>query len=148
MNTIEINEYFKHCPNYKGTYARDQIKPRLSKCTGIIINTDKCEEPGEHWVAIYLGADGIAIYFDSFGLPPLHQEIQDYINYISPLGYYHNTVTLQSIYQDTCGMYCIYFLTFMFTYKDYRRFLQIFCNHPHVNDVLAKLLYKFSSSLI
>ena len=147
MDTLQINNHFHNCSRYLGTFARDQNKPMLIKNSGIIINTDKWNEPGEHWVAIYLDSNGVAIYFDSFGLPPIHEEIVNYLKEISPRGFYHNTITLQSIYQDTCGMYCIYFLSFMFTYKDYHKFLRIFNNHPHINDIVTKLLYKFSKNL-
>ena len=35
-----------------------------------VCNTDDGDEPGEHWIALYLDADGRGDYFCSYGLPP------------------------------------------------------------------------------
>jgi hypothetical protein len=52
MNTFEINNYLKNFPQFKGTYPRDML-PKINHLpSGIVINTDPSNKPGEHWVAM------------------------------------------------------------------------------------------------
>ena len=140
MNSREINELFENTKQFKGVYPRDGLNFKLNKYTGCIINTDRHNEPGEHWVAVYMG--DIPIYFDSFGLPPMFDEFVNFLDNQSPIGWLHNTIPFQSIYQDTCGMHCLFFLTCMFKYNDFNIFMNIFNKSKHENDILAKILYK------
>ena len=100
----------------------------------MIVNTDACYKPGTHWVAIYLDKGGIGEYFDSFGLPPLHNEIIWSLRENCPLGYSHNPLTLQGVTSDTCGKYCIAYPKLRL--KGYRKeiILNLFCQHPLHND--------------
>lgn len=50
---------------FKGVFASDQI-PQLKNTEMAIVNLDKSNEPGSHWVAIYKSNNNIWIY-DSFG---------------------------------------------------------------------------------
>jgi hypothetical protein len=139
MNTIEIYNYLKGYNQFIGVFPRDQIPENIPINSGLIINTDKAKDPGEHWVSIYLDND-VAVYFDSFGLIPMHREIIIFLNKISPNGWYHNTIPFQSINADTCGMYCVYFLVNYFKTRNFNNFIKIF-SHAN-NDSLAKLIYK------
>jgi hypothetical protein len=58
MNTLEINRYLKKFPQFKGTYPRDMLPTinRLPAC--VVINTDPSNEPGEHWVAVFIDRNG------------------------------------------------------------------------------------------
>ena len=143
MNTFEVRDYMQFFKTFKDVFPRDRLPESLNIKCGIIINTDKAEDPGEHWVSIYKNQKGFVIYFDSFGLPPFHTEIIKFINKISPIGWFYNTITFQSVYQDTCGMYCVFFLTCMLRHGDFNYFRAIFNSKPNLNDVLAKIIYKY-----
>jgi hypothetical protein len=143
MNTLEINNYMKNHKNFLGTFPCDKLNFHLPKFCGIIVNTDKSDEPGEHWVAIYRG--DCAIYFDSFGLAPMQEEIIHYLDTVSPNGWVHNTIPFQSIYQDTCGMHCIYFLISMLKFNSFSEYCELFNDTTHNNDIMSKLLYKCTS---
>lgn len=147
MNTYEINRYLANYIQFFGTYPRDMLPRALARGGGIVVNTDKSTNPGLHWVAIYLSSDGYAVYFDSFGLPPMHIEIIKFLNDISPIGWFHNAITFQSLYTDTCGMYCVYFLANFFNGKDFELFRSIFNHSTKINDRLAKILYKYPDLL-
>ena len=56
---------------FRGVYPIDLLPKRQQ---GVyVINLDKHDEPGSHWVAVY--DDGkIGEYFDSYGLPPKYLE--------------------------------------------------------------------------
>ncbi len=147
MDTIRINQYLSRYKNYLGTYARDRLTNiRMTDNTGIIINTDKYEDPGEHWVSIYL--NGKAIYFDSFGMAPRHDEIIEFLYRISPDGWYYNRKVVQSIWEDTCGLHCMNFLCCMFETQDFNQFLEAFDNPTQINDHLTRKLYKMTSPML
>ncbi len=148
MDTLQIIKYMRKFSKFKGVYPRDMLPSSLSSDRGLVINTDKSTEPGEHWVAIYKYKNGSTVYFDSFGLPPLHIEILQFLNKIAPLGWYHNTITFQSAYQDSCGLHCIFFLTCMFKYEDFTEFQNVFNSKPDFNDILAKIIYKVQENKI
>ena len=50
-----------------------------------------------------------AIYFDSYGLPPLKDLVLPFIQNNS-LGRIENTQMLQDVMSEVCGLYCIYVL--------------------------------------
>ena len=142
MNTRDINKYLNKYIEFFGTYPKDILPKALARSGGVVINTDTSKGPGEHWVAVYLSSSGIAEYFDSFGQPPMHKEIIEFLDNISPKGWYYNPVTFQSLYTNTCGMYCVYYLANRFNGGDYDVFRAIFNHSEELNDRLTKILYK------
>ena len=62
---------------FGGVYPRDLL-PRTLDGKAIVINTDPHDQPGAHWVCVYLNSP-VVEYFDSYGLPPMHRDIQDFI---------------------------------------------------------------------
>ena len=116
MNTRDIHkilaaDMFVHRFNFK-VLARDQLPTHIdrTKPAAFIINTDPSDRPGLHWVGLYFDGLGHFEYVDSFGLPPLHDEIETLIahNTTQPLTY--NTRGLQDILSNTCGLYVLYFI--------------------------------------
>jgi len=140
MNTTEIDNYFKYCSRYYGTYPRDILPQYIPNDSGIIINTDKSTQSGEHWVAVYKSTNGIPVYFDSFGLIPTRPEIVKFIKDNTSMGWFYNAINFQSIFSDTCGLYCIYFLTNYFNGGSFETFRAVFNFRPDLNDRLAKML--------
>jgi hypothetical protein len=62
--------------NFKGIFMRDELKGRTSENECFILNHDISSNNGTHWTCLFV-KNGIAFYFDSFGLdPPL--EILNY----------------------------------------------------------------------
>ncbi len=58
---------------FKGVYAIDEIdKIPVSNKMGVILNLDKSNQPGSHWVALYIDADKdkSVEYYDSFAEDP------------------------------------------------------------------------------
>ena len=81
-------------------------KPLQAKA--FIVNTDLAIDPGQHWLALYF-KENKAIYFDSYGLPPLKDHILPFIQNNS-LGWIENTQMLQDVTSEVCGLNCIYVL--------------------------------------
>lgn len=51
---------------YHGTYASDQI-PKLKPMQSCILNLDKGNQPGSHWIAVARGRKNQCYVYDSFG---------------------------------------------------------------------------------
>ena len=67
MDENEINALLKNTPGYLGTYARDELNNlKISHYpTYIIVNLDKREQSGSHWIAIAMCPKDVYIC-DSF----------------------------------------------------------------------------------
>jgi hypothetical protein len=111
MDTTTINKLLKNSKRFIGAYPRDMIPHNIKeRPAGIIVNTDTSEKPGEHWIAIIIEKNGSGEYFDSYGLPPLHDDLHLYLNKMCPLGWGYNPITLQCLTCITCGHYCVFYV--------------------------------------
>ena len=91
-------------PYFKGVFLLDTLprKPNKKECG--IVNFDKSDGSGTHWVAWYKNGR-TKIYFDSYGVqPPL--EVISYLR--RPIHY--NTDQLQTAGEVFCGHLCLYVL--------------------------------------
>jgi len=139
----EIRSTFKNIPNFGGVFARDTLPLSVNTPIGLIINTDKQDQPGSHWVAIYIDSNGIGEYFDSYGVPPLYEEINVFLFNNCPNGIFCNYVTLQCISCITCGEYCVaYIICRLCDNISYADFISLFTSNPEENDKLIKFYYK------
>lgn len=101
----------------------NNLKKNNINCCGLIFNTAKTGEKGEHWVALFFFWNenkGEINYFDSYGnqkISPIPNYILEYMQMIYKSGKkYGIHFTLQTnkiIHQKRdgeCGMYCLYFI--------------------------------------
>ena len=91
-------------PYFRGVFLLDTLprKPNKKECG--IVNFDKSDGLGTHWVAWYKNGR-TKIYFDSYGVqPPL--EVIRYLR--RPIHY--NTDQLQPAGEVFCGHLCLYVL--------------------------------------
>ena len=98
---------------FKGVFARDTIPffkiNKIKKPFGFIVNLDKHNQIGSHWIAIYVPVDkNFVEYFDSFGRKPQHYQIKKFLK--KRKYYQYNNIKLQSIVNTTCGQYCLFYL--------------------------------------
>ena len=72
MNSFEIYKIIKNdkfaSKNFIGVFARDQLPKKIKFPSSFIINTDKSNEPGEHWLAIFYDINGVCEFFDELML--------------------------------------------------------------------------------
>ena len=96
---------------FRGVFPIDLINQARFPKTGpsiFIVNSDRSNEPGEHWLCVYF-MSGKSEFMDSFGFPASHYpEIDTFIKRHCHVRK-HNTRMLQSVLSDTCGLYCIYY---------------------------------------
>jgi hypothetical protein len=73
MNTQQINRIMysdRHVGRiYMGTKACDRITAPDFPVSAYIINTDRAQAPGKHWLAIFID-NGKGTFFDSYGRHP------------------------------------------------------------------------------
>lgn len=106
MNSRQISKQLRGYKNFVGVFPCDTI-PEIGVENAVVVNTDPHNKPGEHWVALYMSKDGEMEYFDSFGLPPLSEHIQKYINSTPHISFSYSTIQLQHEDSETCGNHCI-----------------------------------------
>lgn len=131
LGVFLIDFYYHESKNLDGNYVFldklnfDKLKKDHINCCGMIFNTAKTGEKGEHWVALIFfwhNNQGEINYFDSYGnqkISPIPNYILNYMQMISNCGKkYGIHFVLQSnkiIHQKKdgeCGMYCLYFLIY------------------------------------
>ena len=95
---LKLEPSTKHI--FRGVYPIDRL-PRRQK-GAYVINLDKHNEPGSHWVAVF--DDGHQVeYFDSYGIAP---SITSFVG----LNAIYSSITLQPLYSNACGFYCVYYI--------------------------------------
>ena len=102
---------------------------------GIVFNTDKSGEPGEHWMAYYVDLKGVNLtnqpgiyFFDSFGSSPM-KEIKQLIKKIKNTDKGNEYVVAhndRSIQKNTyaCGFYCMHFIEHMLRGLPFKKYLR------------------------
>ena len=105
LTNFELYEYAEKMNlNLRGVFMRDNlpIHPDYNECG--IVNFNRADESGTHWVCYYKKGD-YKIYFDSFGQVVL-KEVRDYLK--SPI--FRNTDIIQPLDTPICGHLCLYVL--------------------------------------
>ncbi|KAL3114760.1 hypothetical protein niasHT_014574 [Heterodera trifolii] len=92
-----------------GVFPSDRIPKRVSKFPHcMVVNTGKEGTRGEHWVACYASSHRRVEYFDSLGEQP-NPDLASYLNTFKEVLVTKDQIQLPT--SDTCGHFCIYFLT-------------------------------------
>ena len=84
LNNIEIINYFNYEPIFNRTFSRNNL-PRI-KDRAYIINLEDKNNKGTHWVSFFINKI-TAVYFDSFGIEYVSQEV---LNKIKDKSISHN----------------------------------------------------------
>lgn len=124
--TDKVCDIYKLCKINLNTHIKDGIKK-----IGIIFNTDESDQPGKHWVALYIDLIGInsgfpsIFFFDSVGNKP-QKNIQKLINKLRSkknLNYYYNDIPHQKKNTE-CGIYCLHFITYMINKGNFNKYIK------------------------
>jgi len=83
---------------------------------GVIFNLDKHDQPGSHWVSLFMDfVDNFIFYFDSTG-ETMPVEIQKFVHKVrreKPMAVYTSTEIEHQLKDTECGMYSLYFIITM-----------------------------------
>ena len=105
LTNFDLCDYAKKLGlEMRGVFMRDNLPPRPLENEYSIVNLNKSNENGSHWVCYFKKGD-TKTYFDSFGQTVL-QEIRDYLK--SPI--FRNTDVIQPFNTPICGHLCLYVL--------------------------------------
>ncbi|CAC5380322.1 unnamed protein product [Mytilus coruscus] len=86
------------------TYLSD--RPRM-----FVVNTDKCDQKGSHWVAFHFPASDPPEFFDSLGqLPETYKHYFRNLLIVNGPQYCVVNNRIQPDDSETCGLYCIYYV--------------------------------------
>ena len=142
MNTLELERCISVDPVLSvqclGVFPRNKIPDVEAYPCSAIINLDKHNESGSHWVCAYFDHNGNAEYFCSYGQAPEHREILQFLKKYSVSEPKWNKKCLQSlITSTTCGQWCLYFLYFRHRFKTMGSIVKDFTSDYGKNDVFV-----------
>jgi hypothetical protein len=129
-----ITDLLSEFQGFEGVFPLDYLPQPTTAPAAYVINTHTSIMPGEHWVAVVFSGDGTSEYFDSFGLPPMHPEITQFMQSHSRSGHW-NPHALQGVTARTCGLYCVLYVTHRLAGHASNEFLRLFTDDSLVNDL-------------
>ncbi len=120
---------------FRGVFPRDANVKR--KVGAYVFNTDKTGEPGTHWVVAIINSDSRNQYFDSYGLPPLFEEFE---TFLQP-SYYYNDYCFQQLHTAVCGHYCVYYVTQYARGFTHQQIMELL-SHKKTSRYLSGVIYR------
>jgi len=131
LRTSEIDNMMGDIPGFIGTFPANFYKflpKNLPKKFGFVMNLDKSDKPGSHWVAVYVDTkDDMSIeYYDSFAMPPTKgfmKQIKRVVDKLNPnvyLKFKVNGIVDQKTTTSNCGWHCMNFLLKRFMDKPFK----------------------------
>ena len=107
---MKITKYFNYEPMFNSVFSRYYL---LRIKDGVYaINLDDKQSKGTHWVSSFTGRY-TAVYFDSFGIEYIPQEV---LSKIKNNSITHNMFRIQVV-NSMCGFYFIAFVEYMLAGK-------------------------------
>lgn len=126
LTTFQLYDYvfqdsiLKDC--FLGIFAQDQLPANALdfdfkaldynaklRPACLIANLDPSNQPGSHWTCVFVNEQDECTYFDSFGLPPIDEPLEELCEQLDSK-YAFNNKKLQHFSSSTCGLYVIYTL--------------------------------------
>ena len=106
MDEIEIQTKAKNLkiPNFLGTFPINKLPIASDSQFCFILNHDRHNEPGSHWVSVLVLNDNTVEYYDSLGQKP-PQALYQWKKNI-----FFNDKPIQNIFSNACGHHSIYYL--------------------------------------
>lgn len=155
MDANQIARFFRYSSTFKGVFPKDILPQRntskSSGRSGYILNTDISNQPGKHWVALFVDKNTI-YYFDSYGGDPFKDVYLS--RFIELVGnrrkkVYKNNRRVQQLTSPVCGYYAIAFILYMEKKASYHTFLSLFNKSYSYNDSLVtRLALELSKTVI
>lgn len=139
MDTTTINRILRSLPSthrqYAGCFPSDALRLPLKYPSAAVINLDESDQPGSHWVAVYMKSPTSIYYFDSYGLEPFGK-IENFLR-----NFTHRTVNnciVQSVNSDVCGHYCIFFLIYCCRGFSFEKIMSLLLHQNNPDAFVAK----------
>lgn len=125
---------------FMGVFPADillNVRPYYPSC--MIANTDMHQEPGKHWVAFFFTEDGKGEFFDSFGMPPQHYNL-DWKKWLESNSYSwtYNRHCVQPILSATCGLHALFYLLHRCTGMTMSKIQRLYTTDAFFNDKMVE----------
>ena len=142
MYNYQIDDELKNFKCFQGTFAKNTLPLKIysERPIAFIINTQNIEEPGEHWVALFVNENNVAEYFDSFGFGPICCRIEKLCKLNGIRTLLINKNCLQNIFSNSCGKFCILFIKYRCNNKTFKEFLSKFTENTFTNEIAIQNL--------
>ena len=147
LANIEISEYYKNEPRFNRVYSRNNLPNKIKK-GAYVINLDKYENTGTHWVSLFVKLK-YTVYFDSFGVEHIAKEIHKFIrnsdttNSSSLERIKSNIFRIHAYDSIMCRYFCIEFINYMLKGKTLLDYTNLFSpNDFKKNDRVIKRIFK------
>ena len=102
LKYCKVPKYYEQDCRFNGVYSRNDF-PKKLKDGAYEIDLDGYADIGTHWIALFCKRSQI-IYFDSFGVEHVPEEIKELIGNKNILA---NIFRVQAKDSITCGYFCI-----------------------------------------
>lgn len=147
MNTLELEEAMLSDDEIRkyfgGVLAADHLPVYVTDRPKIfIVNNSESNFSGTHWVSIFLDKKGknyCSTFFDSLAKPPLETFEQFLI--VNGPKYEYSLKRIQSLYSDTCGMFCLFFAYFICRGYSLKEILEMFKKEDFLYNELLVLFF-------
>ena len=132
-------------PIFKGVLAYDQIH-LIQQCkfpASFILNSDKSDSNGEHWILIFLSNKNFGLFYDPLCLPfQIYSDL-----FLILFNKCKNIISapyrVQSIDSSCCGYHTLFFLFLLKIFSPQDIFNDIYeKSNPELNDQLAYFCVK------
>ena len=147
LTNIEISEYYASESRFNGVYSRDNL-PKITKKGAYVIYLNEYENTGTHWIVLFVKTNEV-IYFDSFGIEHILEEINKFIGTTKSSSLERNKKIKANIFRiqayDSimCGYFCIEFINYMLKGKTLSDYTNLFSpNYFKKNDRVIKRIFK------
>ena len=138
----ELRNKLKCLDSFLGVFPCDLLPELKNVPCSIIVNTDKHDQRGEHWVAIYINSKRIGYYFDSYGLQPLNSEIEDYLN-SNTNGWKWFNHSIQGVDSIKCGQFSVLFILMKELGYTLNQITNLFTDNSKGNDFIAQQVFDY-----
>ena len=147
MDTSELKEYMLKDPcislMYGGVVPKDLLPKDSPKQKLYIVNLDKSNKQGSHWITLFLCNDKVTEYFDPLGKEP-DEFIKRFMENESTC-YINNTKQCQSSLSNTCGQFCLFYCFFRSRGQSMGGILEYFKTNLLYNEALVHEFYALTS---
>jgi hypothetical protein len=153
MNTIQLETAIQNEPSlvkkFQGVFPIDKIPSKRTKGF-YIVNLDKSNEPGSHWICIRIRTkEKKNEFFDSYGYAPQSYLIKKFLG----KKYIFNSKKLQHLYSTTCGQWCLYYIYFSNQNVSLKEICQPFSStNSYANDFFVNKmvcqLYRIKTKMV
>lgn len=129
---------------FQGVYPVDMLPYSLMpRPSSIIVNLDPHNEPGSHWVAIHFPKNEyrFALFFDSYGRPPLDPRILAFLTRNSRNKWFNNPYRYQDELSSVCGWYALLFLKLVHRNYTFDQIHRLF--KPNLGKLNDELLFYY-----